>query len=95
MRLVDAVCRRVDEPEVVIGWPARWELAFDSFLVPFIGFLIAPWTTLAYVVVAPSGVRGFDYVLLGLAVLVDILALGGSGSSGRDYQARRRMEPAY
>lgn len=61
-----------------LGWPARWELAFDSFLVPFAGFLIAPWTTLMYVGVAPGGVDGADYLLLGLAVLADLVSIGGS-----------------
>ena len=37
--------------------PARWELAFDSFFWPFVGFLFAPWTTLMYVAVLPGGGR--------------------------------------
>ena len=39
-----------------VGWPARWEAAFDSFIVPFIGFVLLPWTTLMYLLVAPGGV---------------------------------------
>ena len=61
-----------------IGWPARWEAAFDTFIVPFIGFLLLPYATLCYVLVAPGGVEGFDYVLLGLGVVLDIVSLGGS-----------------
>ncbi len=75
-----------------LGWPARWELAFDSFIVPFIGFLFLPWTTLAYLLVAPSGVRSFDYVILGLALLMDLASLGGGGDQ---YQRRRRTTRAY
>ncbi len=74
-----------------LGWPARWELAFDSFIVPFIGFLFVPWTTLAYLVVAPSGVRGFDYVILALAFIADLGSLGGSG----DQYRRRQMTTSY
>ena len=74
-----------------LGWPARWELAFDSFIVPFIGFLIVPWTTLAYLLVAPSGVRGFDYVVLAVAFIADIGSLSGGGNQYR----RRQMAPAY
>jgi hypothetical protein len=66
--------------------PERWDRAYDSFLVPFLGFVLAPWTTLAYVVVAPAGVRGLDYLVLGIALLVDIGASGG----GSDRARRRR-----
>jgi hypothetical protein len=71
-----------------LAWPARWDVAFDSFLVPFLGFVIAPWTTLMWVIVAPSGVDGFDYVLLFLAVLFDLGSLGAGGGS------RRRRSPS-
>ena len=63
----------------------RFSLTFDSFWLPFLGFLLAPWTTLAYVFVAPGGVNGFDWVLIGLAVVIDV---AGYGAGGR-YQQRR------
>ena len=62
-----------------LGWPARWEAAFDSFLVPFVGFLLLPWATLAYVLVAPGGVNGFDYVLVAMGGVVDVLTMGAGG----------------
>ena len=34
---------------ILIWWlfdPARWSLAFDTFILPFLGFLFLPWTTL-------------------------------------------------
>jgi hypothetical protein len=64
-----------------IGWPARWELVFDGWLAPLIGFVVAPWTTLMWVLCAPGGITGFDYVLVGLAALLDISTLAGSGRS--------------
>lgn len=73
-----------------LAWPARWELAFSTFVVPFLGFLIFPWTTLMYLLVAPDGVTGFDYVLLFLGVLVDIASMSGGGVYGR-----RSRQPAY
>ena len=69
-----------------LAWPARWELAFDTFIVPFIGFVIAPWTTLSWVVVAPGGVNDWDYLLVGLALLLDL----ASWTSGGGYGRRRR-----
>jgi hypothetical protein len=70
----------------IIWWlisPARWELTFSSGAVAFFGVLLLPWTTLMYVAVAPYGVGGFDYVLLALAVMVDISSYGGGGAYGR------------
>ena len=55
---------------IVLWWlfdSLRFDVTFSSFWVPFVGFLLAPWTTLMYVVVAPGGVNGFDWVWLGLA----------------------------
>ncbi len=63
----------------------RFDLTFDSFWLPFVGFLLAPWTTLTYVFVAPGGVNGFDWVLIGLAIAIDIASLGAGGR----YQQRR------
>jgi len=68
-----------------LGWPARWDAAFDTFLVPFLGWMFLPWTTLLYVVAAPDGVSGFDYVLLAVGVLADVATLAGGGG----YTARR------
>ena len=69
---------------------SRWEAAFDNFLWPFLGFIFVPWTTLMYVLVAPSGnVNGIDWMWLGLALVADIAMYGGSGYGGRGrYQSR-------
>jgi hypothetical protein len=63
----------------------RFDATFDSFWLPFLGFLLLPWTTLAYVLVAPGGVIGFDWFIIGLAVAIDIASLGTGGR----YQQRR------
>ena len=62
--------------------PLRWSATFDSFLLPFLGFLLAPWTTLMYVLVAPGGVTGFDWVWIGLAVVIDLASYGSGGRYG-------------
>jgi hypothetical protein len=69
--------------------PARWSLAFDTFIVPFLGFLFLPWTTLMYVVVFPGGVDGFDWIWLGLGLAADVLSYTGGGVSG--YRNRDRL----
>ena len=68
--------------------PVRWNLVFSGFLVPVLGILFLPWTTLMYVIVAPGGLVGFDYVWLGIALLIDITSYGGRAYS------RRRGVPA-
>lgn len=74
----------------ILAWwlidPARWNLAFQTFIWPLLGFIFLPWTTLAYVFVAPGGVDGLDWVWLGLGLLFDI-----GSSSGGAYRNRRRM----
>jgi hypothetical protein len=78
---------------IVIWWllqPVRWDATFGSFIVPFLGFLILPWTTLMYVIVAPGGLVGLDVLWMGLAVLADIASYTGGGVYGR----RRRMSTA-
>lgn len=61
--------------------------AFDSWLVPLIGFFVLPWTTLAYAVMWDSGrrVHGFEWFLVGLAFLFDLSSYAG----GRRAQSSR------
>ena len=69
--------------------PLRWNETFDSFLLPLLGFLIAPWTTLMYVLVYPAGINGFDYVWLAIGIAFDVFSWFGGG-----YTNRNRM-PQY
>jgi len=59
--------------------------AFDSWAIPFAGFFLLPWTTLAYAWMWTTGtneVRGFEWFLLILAFVVDLGSLAG-GQRGR------------
>jgi hypothetical protein len=61
--------------------------AFDSWLLPLIGFFILPWTTLAYAAMwdigsGVNGVEGFEWFIVILAFLAD-LASYASGSRAR------------
>lgn len=72
---------------IIFWWifqPTRWDLAFSTWILPVVGFFIAPWTTLMWVAVAVNGVNGFDYVLIALAALVDIASWSGSGYGNRN-----------
>jgi len=56
--------------------------AFDPFLLPFLGFLFLPWTTLAFAFAQNSlgGAQGLGLLLVVLGVLADIGVLGGGAS---------------
>jgi len=77
---------------ILVWWiidQARWKLAFDNFLIAFIGFFLVPWTTMMYVAVFPGGVTGFDWIILGIGILADVGSWAGGGRSGRRYQTTR------
>jgi hypothetical protein len=62
--------------------------AFDSWLLPLIGFFVLPWTTLAYAAMwdiggGANGVEGFEWFVVILAFLAD-LASYFSSSAARD-----------
>jgi hypothetical protein len=60
--------------------------AFDSWLLPLIGFFILPWTTLAYGVMWDIGthkVSGFEWFVVGLAFLIDLGSYGGTARGRR------------
>ena len=53
--------------------------AFDSWFVPFLGFFLLPWTTLAYAVMWNSSDRvyGFEWFIVILAFLIDLASYAG------------------
>lgn len=59
--------------------------AFDSWFVPFLGFFLLPWTTLAYAVMWSSSDRvyGFEWFIVILAFFLDL------GSYASRNRARR------
>jgi len=60
--------------------------AFDSWLLPLIGFFLLPWTTLAYAVMWDTGTRdvnGFEWFIVVLAFLADLASYAG----GRRYRS--------
>ncbi|HVP03310.1 MAG TPA: hypothetical protein VMT10_12130 [Solirubrobacteraceae bacterium] len=63
-------------------------LAFESWIVPVLGFFLLPWTTLAYAWMWESGsngVSGFEWFLVILAFVVDL----GSYVAERSQRAAR------
>jgi hypothetical protein len=57
--------------------------AFDSWIVPLLGFFLLPWTTLAYAGLWSSGtneVTGFEWFIVGLAFVIDVMSYVGGRS---------------
>lgn len=72
--------------------PVRWQTAFNWagglwWIWPVLGIVFLPWTTLMYVIVAPGGVVGWDWLWIGLMVVADIASYGGG--------YRRQSLPGY
>jgi hypothetical protein len=66
--------------------PARFNLAFNTLLIPCLGFIFLPWTLLAYLVafIPGAGVAGFGWVVVGLGLLADIGTYTGGGYGNRN-----------
>ena len=58
--------------------------AFDSLLVPLLGFLFLPWTTIAWAIAQNElgGLNGLGLLVVILGLLADVGVLGG-GARGR------------
>jgi hypothetical protein len=54
--------------------PAAWDAAFGGPIVPILGIIFLPFTTLMYVLVQTPGVglAGSDWIWVGIALIVDI-----------------------
>lgn len=69
----------------------RLSMAFDSFVLGFLGFLLLPYTTLFYALAyAPiGGVSGLGWFLVILGFLMDL-----SSYTGGEYSRRQRYVEA-
>jgi hypothetical protein len=74
--------------------PVRMQTTFDTWFLPLVGVILAPWTTIMYVAVFPGGVVGFDWVLVGLGVAVDIGTYVGNARARQQQTASKKAIPA-
>jgi hypothetical protein len=71
----------------VVWWlndPDRWATMFSNPLVPVLGVLVLPWTTLAYVLVGHGGLTPLAFGALVVGFLADLATYGGSALSNGD-----------
>jgi hypothetical protein len=66
-------------------WGDKVGAAFDSFLVPFLGLLFLPWTTLFYVIAwTPiDGVTGVNWLFVGLGFVFDLMTYSARAAKGK------------
>src|SRR5574340_1028891 len=79
------------DPARVVGTFGGWATTVGNFTAPgwvwpLAGLLLLPWTTVAYVFVAPGGVPGLEWLIPALGLLLD---LGPHGGGGQAYRRRR------
>ena len=79
------------DPARIAGPFTGWSTTVGSitgpvWLWPALGLLLVPWTTIAYVFVSSGGLTTLEWVVIGIALLLD---LGAHGGGGRVYRQRR------
>lgn len=65
---------------LILAWifSERWDIVWgSSWLWPLLGILIAPYTTIMYMLSwSPTGIAGWDWMWIILGVLLDIMKWG-------------------
>jgi hypothetical protein len=69
-----------------IARPALMDATFGTFIMPCLGFLFLPFTTLMYVFLKQGvgTIQGLDWLWLFLAVILDLASVAGAGAANRD-----------
>ena len=76
---------------LIFAWFAR-PVAFNvvfkgAWLLPCLGIMILPFTTLMYVILVtngPGSISGVDWLWLALAVMIDLASIGAAGAANRN-----------
>jgi hypothetical protein len=72
---------------VFAGWSTTvGSITGPDWTWPLVGLVFVPWTTIAYVFVAPGGLTALEWIVMVIALLID---LGAHGGGGRAYRRRR------
>ena len=67
------------------SWVLPGGLAFPAWLWTILGGIVLPWTTLAYLLLYPGGITGYEWIVLGIALVIDLAGHGGT------YRHRNRI----
>ena len=74
LALMSAFAPRLVFLIIWIARPSYINAVFDTFILPLLGLIFLPFATLMWVLLdaPPVGVHGFDWVWIGLAVILDL-----------------------
>jgi hypothetical protein len=74
LALMSAFAPRLVFLIIWIARPSYINAVFDTFILPLLGLIFLPFTTLMWVLLdaPPVGVHGFDWVWISLAVILDL-----------------------
>ena len=66
--------------------PVMMNTAFSTFILPCLGFLFVPFTTLMYVflIQGVGRIEGLDWLWLILAFILDLASIGAAGAANRN-----------
>jgi hypothetical protein len=69
-----------------IARPVMMNAAFSTFILPCLGFLFVPFTTLMYVILIQGvgKIQGLDWLWLVLAFIIDLASIGAAGAANRN-----------
>jgi hypothetical protein len=59
-------------------WNFLGSIVIPTWVWPVVGFIFLPWTTLAYLLLFPGGIEGIKWIVLGVALLIDLAGHGGT-----------------
>ena len=90
LALMSAFAPRLVFLIIWIARPTYINAVFDTIILPLLGLIFLPFATLMWVLLdaPPVGVHGFDWVWIGLAVILD-LSHYATGYSQRGQVPRR------
>jgi hypothetical protein len=60
------------------SWQLPGTIFIPAWLYTLVGGIVLPWTTLAYVYVSPHGVTAYEWIIIGIGVVIDLTTHGGS-----------------
>ena len=69
-----------------ISRPVAWNAAFAGIILPCLGFLFLPITTMldVWLIQGVGGIQGIDWLWLLLGFVMDIASIGAAGAANRD-----------
>jgi len=71
------------------SWVLPGGLSLPGWFWTLVGGIFLPWTTLAYLLLYPGGIVGYEWIILAIALLVDFAGHGGSYRHRNRFSYRR------